>query len=213
MKHFILLFSFSLISIFISAQCCPYIGTATMIPAFPTTSDYVKIVTNITTPNQGTLVDLTFTVSHSLKKIDLAGCYSDGMLPATQNYIDTFYIGQLQAGTYTIHHKAFLSQAQQWCNKTDSNSVNSTATVVNITSIKEDQIDRTFLFPNPVSDKLYFPRDHELSEVELYSVQGTLVKKLKLEGLTMDVSELTPGFYFVRFLGKEKEFYEKFLKN
>jgi hypothetical protein len=196
-KHLLFLLLF-FTSLFVRAQF-PTILSTSIIPASPTPTDIVKIVTHVSTPNQGTIVDLIHSVSHNPKEINLRPCYWQGMATAIQNHIDTFLVGQLQAGVYIINHKAFMSTTQQHCTKVDSNMVISTITVGGLTTgLQQAEPDDLSIFPNPVNDQLYFKSPKTFSEAEIYHLDGRLVCLIKPdEQGALNVSSLSKGIYFI----------------
>jgi len=201
-------------SLFVSAQF-PTILSTTIIPVSPTPTDIVKIVTRITTPNQGIIVDLIHTVSHNPKEINLRPCYWQGMATSIQTHIDTFVVGQLQAGVYTIRHKAFMSTTQQHCTKVDSNMVVTTLTVGGLTTKLEELDQKDFsVYPNPVHDKLYVKSHKTFSEAEIYHLDGRLVSSIKPnEEGALVVSSLSKGIYFLRISDHSQISRLKFIKD
>lgn len=214
MKKIKLFLLLCLQSFFVAAQF-PTILSSTIIPASPLPSDIVKIVTHVTTPNQGIIVDLIHNVSHNPKEINLRPCYWQGMLTAIQTHIDTFVVGQLQSGVYTIKHKAFMSTTQQHCTKVDSNMVVTTLTVGGLTTSLEELDQTTFsLYPNPVIDKLFMNGNAHVDEVEIYQLDGRFVKKVKMdEDRSLDVSSLAKGIYFLQGRDQEHVSRIKFVKD
>lgn len=194
--------------IFVKAQL-PTIGATTIIPASPTQSDFVKIVTKVVTPNLGIVVDApVFNVSHSTKTIKLNNCYWQGMLTAIQTHIDTFMIGQLQPGTYTIRLKPYMSSTQQHCTKIDSNEVVSTipvtSTLATDISEKENENLLVLAYPNPVKDKIHFKDLDNFTEAAIYQLDGKLVTVLKVGHSELNVESLAKGIYFVKFFNGDK---------
>lgn len=200
-------------------QSLPYISSPTIIPLAPTSSDNIKIITKVTTPNQGIVVDQgTFTVTQSPKEIKIRGCYWNGMLTATQDYIDTLTIGQLPAGTYAIRHMAYLSSTQQHCSVTDSNMVLTTLTVANgsvSTGIGKVYSDNSIsIFPNPVKNVLYFKNNPGNVTIEIYSVNGSLLKRVEpTVSSEVVISDLADGLYFIRLYGTNRSETIKFVKS
>jgi hypothetical protein len=208
-KYLLLLFSCSFA--LVQAQQ-PFIGTTTVIPQNPTSNDFIKIVTNITTPSQSFLVDVSFTVTGN--QIRLKNCYCPGMLPATQNHIDTFMIGYLPFGNYQIVHKAYMSSAGQWCNAVDSNSASAPLVVTGFVGINEHKGDQAFsVYPNPSNSTLSFSGPALSGEAFIFSANGALVKKVKLTpGTPVNISDLSEGLYFIRMQDQEKILSTKFVK-
>jgi len=217
MKKLLLLFTVSCISLIIQAQTqgLPYIGTPTIIPQSPTPNDVVKIVTHVYTPNQGIAIDPpTFSVTQNPKEINIRGCYWQGMLTAIQDYVDTFVVGQLQSGTYTIKHKAFLSSTQQHCSKIDSNMVVTTFTVATLTGLKKEHIEEAAgVFPNPAKDMLCISGSRKYTAAAIYSADGRMIRAIELnKARTVGVSDLQPGIYFIRLATEDKTVAYKFIK-
>ena len=198
---------------FLSAQL-PYIGTTTVIPQSPTSADIVKIVTHVYTPNQGILVDIGHTVSYAPKAINITTCYWQGMLTAIQNHVDTFLVGQLQPGTYTINHRTYLSTTQQHCSKIDSNMVMTTLTVSGVTGLKtQDREEATGVFPNPAKESLGIADAKKYSTAAIYSVDGRLIRSTELgRSKTVMVDDLQPGVYFIHLSANDKTVAYKFIK-
>ena len=199
-------------------QNLPYISSPTVIPQSPTSSDIIKIVTKVTTPNQGIVVDQgTFAVTQNPKEIAIRGCYWNGMLTATQDYIDTLFIGQLPVGTYAIKHRAYLSSTQQHCSATDSNMVVTSLTVasVPVTTGLGEILKNSLIsvFPNPVKNVLYFKNHLANATVDIFSYSGSLLKTEEI-GLSSEVvvADLADGLYFLRLSGMNKSETIKFVK-
>ncbi len=213
MKKFFRSVSLCFVTILLKAQL-PTIYATTIVPQAPSSTSNVKIVTHVTTPNQGILVDITHTVTNNPKEIKLTTCYWQGMLPTIQTHIDTFVVGQLQAGVYTIKHKAYMSTTQQHCTKVDSNMVVSTLTVGGITTdIKSIEQNSFLVYPNPVKDKLYFKVNEKYSETEIYNLDGRLVKIAKVdEQGSLNVTSLSKGIYFLQFPNQPRGSVIKFIK-
>jgi hypothetical protein len=211
MKKKLLAFCFGLTVTAALAQQ-PSLGTTTIIPQNPTVADFIKIVTKVTTPNQGVQVDKSHSVNAQV--IRLMACYADGMLPATQTYIDTFTIGQLPAGTYQIVHKAYMSFAQQWCNKIDSNSVAGTLQVSGATGINRHADPKSFaIYPNPASNKITIPANLSGAKVLIFSSLGALVFKSEAgHSPDIDIQELPTGVYVIKILTARGEMNSRFIK-
>lgn len=213
MKKILLVFYLCFGMMFLKAQL-PTILATTIIPQSPGPNDIVKIVTHVSTPNQGIIVDLIHSVSHNPKEINLRPCYWQGMLTALQTHIDTFVVGQLQAGVYTINHKAYMSSTQQHCTKTDSNLVVSTLTVGALTTrIQTLEQYKVKIYPSPVSDKLFFTGKENYSVVEIFQLDGRLVKSVNVDDQgSVHVAFLSKGIYFVRFSNQAQTYFMKFIK-
>jgi len=216
MKKELLLCFLCLCAFFSQAQL-PYIATPTLIPQNPTNSSSVKIVTKVTTPNLGVIVNIaTHTVTG--QQIKISSCYGQGMMPATQTFIDTLVIGLLPPGNYQIIQKAFLSSTNQHCTPTDSNvvtlSFNVTNTLVTGASATPAAGTKTLaVWPNPCVSSLLIDEAFGEAEVFVFSVSGALVKQTRLNNKALDVRDLENGLYFVRVLEKYRVLTGKFMKS
>jgi hypothetical protein len=106
---------------FMLAQtCCPWINSAVLIPANPTTQDTIKLATNVSTPSQGSILSSGATIQGTT--VFATACYFSGMLPAIGTYIDTIVIGVLPVGSYMLNFNAFMSTSNTNCVPVDSNS-------------------------------------------------------------------------------------------
>ena len=212
MKRFLLLTVFNVWTYVLIAQS-PTINGYTVIPQNPTPADFIKIVIKVTTPSQGILVDINHVVTG--QHIKLTTCYWQGMLPATQTFVDTFMIGQLPAANYQIIQKAYLSANQQWCNKTDSNSVMGAVLVSAATAIKEWETGKSLrVFPNPAAERINIPSDTHAKTVLIFSPVGALLatKELGYEN-SVDIHDLPQGLYYVRITTEKGIFSGKFVKS
>lgn len=197
-----LLFLALIISVQVArSQMAGVISTPTLIPAQPTVNDIVKIVTEVTTPNQAIVVD-PCTANISGFNIFIKTCYSQVMLPATQTFVDTLTIGQLAAGSYTILQTVFNSTAQQHCAKIDSSMASSVfvVTTPQATSLHETEIESAWkVFPNPASSYVHIKSPVRISEVRIYSSTGALVKAAAIDKSgQLNVSDLSEGVYFLK---------------
>lgn len=73
------------------------------------------------------------------------------------------------------------------------------------------------IWPNPVGEKLYlhFPEDAGIRCCRLYGVDGRVLRQMEIisSGMEVDVSDLSPGFYYLRFsAGKQCLNVSKFIK-
>ncbi len=79
-------------------------------------------------------------------------------------------------------------------------------TVVALRSFTEASKDNIKIYPNPTQSRLTIDiLDSDYDEVMIFSSTGTLVKVInpKTDELSIDVSKLSSGMYFVRFVSKE----------
>jgi hypothetical protein len=173
----------------------------TVFPQQITPSSFIKIAWEVATPNQGIVVDQSLTINPATKEIFLSGCYWNGMLPATQTFIDTFMVGALPAGNYLIHRKAYMSSTQQHCSKIDSNQVTNLFAIQpppGTFIAEQDPGDLVTVFPNPSTHVLYCK--NVLGNVQVYSAGGALIKETRpANDGAVDIDDLPAGLYFIRF--------------
>jgi hypothetical protein len=192
----------------------PFMHATTVIPQNPTTSDFIKIVTHVSTPNQGILVDQLYTVTAVPSKIHLHGCYWQGMATAIQHHIDTFHIGYLQAGTYTLTHSVYMSSTQQHCSRIDSNFATGGFTVKSTVGLNELKKSGSLtLTPNPASESLTLSGVKTPASVRIFSLAGTREKELLLlSGEKIDITTLPPGLYLLTVAEGKSFHHTKFIK-
>ncbi len=75
---------------------------------------------------------------------------------------------------------------------------------------------RLKVYPNPVSDRLYFESKSEISSIELYNITGEMILSKPVEnGSNMiNLSGITTGIYMVKAITiNHQEFFQKIIKN
>lgn len=197
MKTLVFVFQICALSVF---GQLPQIGSFTVIPANPINSQSITIVSQVTTPSQGVLVDKSYSISTNPNIIHLHLCYGYGMLPATHSYVDTFSIGTLPVGSYSIILKAFMSSANQHCNKIDSNMSTFAFQVKTTTALKQREEDHEIeVYPNPVSQRLIVQCECSHLKVSVFKMDGQLIKQVWVQSNeTVPFEDLPVGIYFVR---------------
>ncbi len=213
MKKTILTIAIALFAKLLMAQCCPYVFSLTVLPAQPITSaSNIKIVTKVSTPNQGSLIYSGYTING--QTINIKSCYWNGFATSPLLIYDTIQIGSLPNGVYSVVFTAFSSPTNQNCLKNDSNTVTSTFNVGEITSILNNiKPDRIKIFPNPSKDKLFVEGLDHTTEVIILNDIGDVVSKLFLdEDSTINISNLRQGIYILKLVNGEKIHYSKLLK-
>lgn len=70
-----------------------------------------------------------------------------------------------------------------------------------VLSTVENDLSKITIYPNPVSDKLYFSgNSSEIVSLQIFSVQGKLIRKLNNLSTEIDASHLKTGMYFVKLI-------------
>lgn len=75
------------------------------------------------------------------------------------------------------------------------------------------RINYLILYPNPVSNSLNLSSIYLIDHVEIYNLLGTLVKSLKGNVETIDMSDLSNGNYVVKVATKNGLVIKKIIKN
>lgn len=201
MKPMKILFTLLLASapLFSSAQCCPYVNGIEIIPAIPTSSDNVKIVTTVTTPNQGMFLYSSHTITGNT--INIEACYYSGLLTALQTYLDTIEIGTLSPGVIDINFVAYQSTDTSSCTYQDSMGMIDNFTVLdNTNSLPSIQQEIGKLYPNPNNGtfSIELPAHISATAIRIIDLSGTTVRTYPfIEKIETD---LATGFYLIQFL-------------
>lgn len=80
---------------------------------------------------------------------------------------------------------------------------------------EEHNFSKISIYPNPVSDDLYFQSDEVINKSGIINASGKIVleKELKEKQGKISVAMLSPGIYFVRFITKQNKQVFKIIKN
>jgi len=85
-----------------------------------------------------------------------------------------------------------------------------------LNEISDKNISDFIVFPNPVTDDLFIYKNRFSSDIiiELTNIQGVVQKKLTSSEskITMNVSELIPGLYFIKMTTQNFQLIQKFIK-
>jgi hypothetical protein len=197
MRKYIIALALSGNNFFISAQL-PTIHSPTIIPAKPTGSSQVKIVTHLETPNSAFLVDKQFTVTAPSQSVKLHLCYADGMSTVISHHIDTFAVGQMPQGIYLVQLNAYMSGAGQHCARVDSNFATFTFTVGGTVGLGERNTANKFkIFPNPAHDYINI-EPATSTTVRIFSLLGQVVLAGESSPSgTISVQGLPAGIYLL----------------
>lgn len=68
------------------------------------------------------------------------------------------------------------------------------------------------VFPNPVVDQLNINTNEKISDIEVYNIAGAKIPVLKTQNNKLDVRNLLPGTYIIKFNARNKNYTEKFIK-
>lgn len=78
--------------------------------------------------------------------------------------------------------------------------------------IKNHELKAIKIYPNPVTSNLYIETTQNYEQVEIYTLQGRLIKSF-LPQEHYNIAELPSGLYFVKVKSKNRETIQKLIKN
>lgn len=82
-----------------------------------------------------------------------------------------------------------------------------------ILSVSDNEKNSVKIYPNPVKDILHIKNDNEISEFEIYSMEGKkLMTGNDINNSKLDVTILQKGNYLIKLKSKGKEQTTKFIK-
>ena len=80
----------------------------------------------------------------------------------------------------------------------------------------EENVASFNIYPNPVNDKLYIETEVEVEEVVVYAITGVIVGQQSTvnsqQSVTIDVTNLNSGVYFVKVVTENGESVQRFIK-
>ena len=201
------------------------IDNVSIVPAIPTTNDSI-LITAICTFGSGSCSPHTQGFSVAGNSISTWALHCLGMLTVICTDTDTFAIGTLPAGIYTVNYQLNTGSGPVPCSPgiVPGPNTNATFTVSALTNISYQASGENAMqvFPNPVtgmlkliSNKLY---DHGV--IDLYNLLGKKVFHVQINEeagslkpeTNVDVSELSPGIYFLKVSGEKSQQIIKIIK-
>lgn len=193
-----------------------YIDSIYVTPANPTVNDNITIITE-TTFNEGCLSDikqlLVDTFNHTID-ISLFQCY--GVWQAICDKTDTFTIGLLPIGTYTVNFTLYSTGydlVNGVCLQAYLQSDIDTASflVSPITSIEKQVIENgIIIYPNPTNGKFTLQTEHP-AKYEVIDIHGKqiYIAETKSKKYEIDLSSKPKGIYLVKVTTAKKVVVEK----
>jgi len=79
-------------------------------------------------------------------------------------------------------------------------------------SIQNIESQEPILYPNPVSDILTISHHSEIKNIQIYNYSGQLVKTIKGNTNTIDISNLNHGSYFIKISSTQETYMKKIIK-
>ena len=81
-----------------------------------------------------------------------------------------------------------------------------------IVSISEVDNTTIKLFPNPVSDNLYITSEYTVEQITIYDLTGKMVKQVNQPGTSVNLSDLSAGYYMLKVTTEQGDAMHKFVK-
>jgi len=106
---------------------------------------------------------------------------------------------------------AFVSKHNEDVNKREILNSN-TITMETISSVKETTLSEILIYPNPASNKLFIQSNKQLKQIDIYNIQGQLVKSERGNSQEISISDLTNGMYIINLTTDSEKIIQKFIK-
>lgn len=168
-------------------------------PPNPTNTDEIILYSENLFGSGPCFIDSSF-IAISGCDIKCDGYFFTGMLTVMCTSIDTFYIGQLNDGTYQLHYNLYHPSS----NPTIKDSTTITFTVGTVGMNDPLAGNTNIIYPNPSGGELFLDLSDYCDEKEfvlsVYSLYGKEVKTFKQlhpkSYVRIDISDLSPGIYY-----------------
>jgi hypothetical protein len=203
MKH-ITFTALFLISVF--AANAQWIDNISIIPANPTVNDNVIFSADVSFPT-GSCDISSQTASINGNSIYLSSLHCVGMLTFICSDNDTFHLGQLPAGTYTVYFQLDMGSLPDPCTPGINPGPNDslTFTVSSTTGIPSLDVNTFSIFPNPGRDGFTLKYTGEASGIAVRDAGGRIAFETDQvkSGMFFSMSALKPGVYMIELLREE----------
>ena len=185
------------------SQCCPYMEGIEIIPQSPTPDDSITFITSITTPGLGFHLDSLLSEIFHIdgQTIHLYSCHYSGPTGALDHFKDTFQIGKLATGNYTVIHHASQTGSPDSCYLPVQNFDTLQINVSDITPIHVVSTTNITLFPKIITEyqNVHVRANDTVNELILIDQFGRLVKKEKIcsRNFSFTTHNLNRGLHIV----------------
>lgn len=197
----------------------PSIQTPTIVPIAPTIFYPVKILTAYGTGNKSYKINKSFMLNTTQKTITLEACFWQSTATQASLQKDTFNVGQLPAGIYTVTFTAIGSFSSSVCVQNINASKTFTFEIFDdAVSVPRESIGPSVsVYPNPVKDLLHVEvpsATAETSLLSLYNSFGEVILKDQcvIPDQAIDLSRLINGVYFLEIKSASVPKYMKVIK-
>lgn len=209
MKKILLLTAILFVSLF-KSQSTQTFQNFTISPSSPTTTDNIRIITEVGFSSNANAISKTFVQTGNV--ININRCYFLGMLTIIDNHKDTVNVGLLPAGVYIVNYNGVLSNSLSTCvpsGQTFSSSI--TFTVIGTPAGVNEigmEANEVLVYPNPFENYLMInlKSNKENFGLKVYDCVGKLVYEEKnyISGKEIGLLGLSSGVYFVEVISQNK---------
>lgn len=201
----------------------PRVASVKINPANPVKNDPVQIITTALHSSGDVFGTHQLSVDTVQKKITIDLIQCAGLLTVIGAKSDTFNLGKLPVGTYQVVTYLFVSQYDAITGNCGNVYVSADADTSHFSITQNTGFSgisgkqELLVFPNPVQSTITvtlseYQEDYML---HLYSVTGQemITRKMDSSNLTIDMTELENGIYFLILRNKQGTCYHKVIKN
>lgn len=176
-------------------------GTVTgisVIPSNPSTTDDIQLHVDVQFSGGGCQVD---NKNHSTNAFAVSAYahHCVGLLTVICPTTDTFQLGQLPAGDYSVDFTLTSGFGGANCSPgiVPDDTEQFQFTVSTTVGLQELQAEADFIYPNPVSDILFFKKNLKHS-ASITDIRGNTVANIRAGASNVDISHLSSGVYFLQ---------------
>lgn len=168
--------------IFISLLVFPFIAKAQTIsiqPSSPKAGDSVFVFTDFNFPNITLKEYQTYSIDTLLKTINLERCYYTTIFTSPQRWLDTFSIGMLKAGTYTVTLVKIDSRGPRCGAIIGRDTFATTIQVLPLTNGIHTIEEEDFVIVNPIEKNIVVQLNNVSSgKMQLVDINGRIAKEM-----------------------------------
>ncbi len=185
-------------------------------PANPTVNDTVLLIADLQFRSSACVLD---NKSHTIigNSIVASTQHCVGIAQAICNTADTFVLGVLNSGRYTVDLTLSSGAGPVPCTPGIAPSDTDTMSfrVQTVLGIKDQVLPSFSLYPNPAKDIIDLSDAYKqmVTSLKVLSATGAIVLESDNPNESIDVSDLAPGVYYVELYHKTGVFTEKFIKD
>ena len=167
-------------------------------PSNPSTTDTIKVISYTSFGSSPSNFESSSVVFDN-DTIIISASHSCGMLSMPATSRDTFSIGQLSEGFYELRYHVACSDTPTFYG---GDTINFNVQQATSSQTLNNLDDGFLVYPNPATNEIKIDlktNSKSRYEINFYSMLGQKVKTInqKNEKITIDISDLTDGVYFI----------------